>query len=105
MTILKNPPLTSKRLRDSARGQDCTLRLACCNHNPETTVLAHLPVPGFKGVGMKVPDNLSAFACLACHDAIDRRRHDVEWDYRDLLRALGETQAIWIQQGLLRVGR
>lgn len=33
----KRPPLASPALRASARGQDCALRLPCCNHNPETT--------------------------------------------------------------------
>ncbi|BBI46989.1 hypothetical protein KPSA1B_105772 [Pseudomonas syringae pv. actinidiae] len=36
--------MTSKKLRASAKGQDCTVRIpAICNYNPETTVLAHLP--------------------------------------------------------------
>lgn len=31
-------------LRDSARGQECFVRLDCCNGNPETTVLAHFRI-------------------------------------------------------------
>lgn len=46
--------IVSKKLRDSARGQDCALRLPGCRHNPEYTVLCHLPV-GMRGVGMKSP--------------------------------------------------
>ena len=43
----------SQKLRDSARGQDCTLRLpGICNFDSATTVLAHLPC-GQKGMGMK----------------------------------------------------
>lgn len=91
----------SKKLRASARGQDCTLRLpGVCNGNPETTVLAHLPC-GKKGMGMKSPDNMACFACSACHDAIDGRRRDVEVEGADLLRALAETQEHWIGQGLM----
>lgn len=91
-----------KKLRESARGRDCTLRLAgICNFDSETVVLAHLPC-GMKGTGMKSPDNIAAFACSNCHDAIDgRSRNDV--DGLDLIRALAETQAYWIEHGLMVV--
>lgn len=92
----------SKKLRDSARGRDCTLRIpGTCNGNPETTVLAHLPC-GHRGVGMKSPDNMAVFACSACHDLIDGRARG-ELDWRDVLRALAETQLYWIDRGLLVV--
>lgn len=92
----------SEHLRQSARDQSCTLRLSgICNRRRETVVLAHLPVPGFKGCGMKVPDLFACFACSSCHDALDR--HMVEIDGRDLLRALAETQMHWIESGLLKV--
>ncbi len=36
--------VVSKKVRDSARGQDCTVRIpGTCNFDPATTVLAHLP--------------------------------------------------------------
>lgn len=95
--------VVSKKLRDSARGQDCTVRIpGVCNFNPETTVLAHLP-SGSKGVGMKGPDNIAVFACSCCHDILDRRRNDIDLDWRDILRALQETQSIWIMLGLLKI--
>jgi len=89
----------SKKLRDSARGQNCTLRLDCCNGDPETTVLAHLPC-GHKGVGMKSPDNMAVFACSTCHTALDGAGR---WDIhaRDYLRALAETQLYWLENGLM----
>jgi hypothetical protein len=96
-------PITvcSKVLKDSAKGQNCTLRLTCCNHNPETTVLAHLPV-GQKGMGMKRPDYLAVFACSDCHDRLDgRTKGGVE--HKDMLRALGETQGYWVKKGLIKV--
>ena len=46
-----------------------------CNHNSETVVLAHYRLAGVSGMGMKSPDILGAWACSACHDAIDRRAH------------------------------
>ncbi len=94
--------VVSRKLRESARGRDCTLRLpGVCTFDPATTVLAHLPC-GQRGVGLKSLDVVACFACVACHDAIDGRRK-AEFDAFDLLRALAETQAVWINEGLLKV--
>jgi hypothetical protein len=62
------------KLRQSARGQPCHLRLpgVCC-HDSETVVLAHLRRGGLGGVGMKVADVCAVYACRTCHDAIDGR--------------------------------
>lgn len=78
-------------LRKLARGQPCQVRLPdVCNHNPETTVLAHYRMIGISGFGLKPPDWLGAFACSNCHDAIDRRRFmDLERDYVRLAHAEG----------------
>lgn len=93
----------SNKLRNSARGKDCSLRIpGVCNFNPETTVLAHLPC-GRKGMGMKSPDNMAVFACSACHDRLDSRSGVAEIDWRDVLRALAETQASWIDSGLITI--
>jgi len=99
----KRPPITSPALRSSARGKDCTLRLPCCNHDQETTVLAHLRLFGAAGIGQKPADWCAVFACAACHDAIDRRGAATEglWGYEDLLRALIETLRIQFAEGRL----
>lgn len=91
----------SEKLRKSARGQDCTLRLPGCNHDSSTTVLAHLPC-GHKGMGMKGPDVIAVFSCSACHDVLDGRASG-EVDAHDMLRALAETQLFWIRNGFLKV--
>ena len=79
-------------LRRNARGKDCTVRApGICNHNPETTVLAHLRMFGWAGMAQKPPDFLGVFACSACHDALDRRNARDRIDPEDILRALGET--------------
>lgn len=92
--------LKSKKLRDSARGQECTLRLVnVCNWNPETVVLAHIGRD--RGVGIKCNDTMAVFACSACHAEIDganRFKHE-----SDKLRALEETQSHWLKEGLLSV--
>ena len=91
------------KLRKAAQGQGCTLRLPCCNHDPETTVLAHIRMFGWAGMAQKPPDYLAVFACSACHDAIDRRSSE-EWGFDDILRALGETLMRQEQMGNLQIG-
>lgn len=86
----KQPSCISKPLRDSARGETCTLRLGCCNGNDETTVLAHIRQFGWAGIAQKPADFLSFYACAACHDAFDGRTRE-PWGWEDVLRAHGET--------------
>jgi hypothetical protein len=100
-----------QKLRDSARGMECTLRLpGICQGGTETTVLAHLHSGiGLKGTGMKVPDWWAVFACHACHDVLDRRRKIVPVGDPNIFlhiyaaAAVQRTWAIWFELGLLRV--
>jgi hypothetical protein len=94
--------VVSSKLRESARMQECTVRIpAVCNWNPETTVLAHLPC-GQKGTGMKSPDQMAVFACSHCHAFIDSQRFS-ELTAKHILTALAETQMYWIQKGLMAI--
>lgn len=63
------------RLTKAARGRDCQVRVpGVCNGNPETTVLAHFRLTGTRcGTGLKPHDLQAAWACSACHDAVDAR--------------------------------
>lgn len=90
------------KIRKSARGQDCQVRIpGICNHNPETVILAHL---GGAGLAIKAHDIHGAYACSACHDAIDGR---TKTEYsRDELRLMHldgmvRTQLILIGDGLI----
>lgn len=66
-------------LRKAAKGRECALRLPnICNHNPETTVLAHIRRGGVAGKGQKPNDLLGVLACSSCHDEIDRRTRIIE---------------------------
>lgn len=89
-------------LRKSARGEDCDVRLpGICNHDPETSVWAHLPGGG---MGMKRPDLIGCVACSACHDEIDRRTRILEADFARLshLEGIVRRQEILIRSGVLR---
>lgn len=61
------------KLRKAARGQPCMARLAVCNGDPETTVLAHWRIAGVAGMGQKPHDLIGAWVCSSCHDELDGR--------------------------------
>jgi hypothetical protein len=110
--IITNPALLPKvrssAIMKAARGMPCSLRLpGICNHNNQTTVAAHLPGIG-KSMGSKVSDLHTAFACSACHAAIDTH----SWEKRGLtaaivldamLRGLAETQSRLVADGIIQV--
>lgn len=80
----------SHDIRQSARGEDCALRLLGCEH-VGSTVYAHLRMYGFGGTGIKPPEPLGVYSCGTCHDALDRRTGDRLWTEGDVLRALMHT--------------
>jgi hypothetical protein len=58
----------------AARGRECQVRIpGVCNHNPETSCLAHYRLAGTCGTGCKPNDEQGAISCNACHDVIDGR--------------------------------
>ena len=103
----KSSPISSKQLRDSARGESCTLRIpGVCNHSPDTVVLCHLRDLAPSGVGMKPDDTAAVYACSDCHDLIDGRRKTTmtQWEIgREEGRALIETHRRMYDKGLITV--
>jgi hypothetical protein len=94
----------SKKITDSAKGQDCSVRLpGICNGNNETVVFAHIGKR--RGMAIKCADYFGVYACSACHDEIDRRtRHMDPQDLKaDLLAALEETQERLFDAELLMI--
>ena len=104
--IHKNKRLKSKKITDSAKGENCTLRIpGVCNFNPETTVFAHMPGTG---MALKSHDIHGCYACSDCHDWLDSRK----WKTvptpdavikKNMLRAMIETQSILINKELIKV--
>jgi ferredoxin len=96
--------MKSKKLRDSAKDQDCQVWLpGVCNGDSSTVVLAHL---NGAGIAMKSSDIHGAYACSACHAWLDHGyAKDYTRDQRDLahLRAVIRTQKIMLQEGLINV--
>lgn len=93
------------KLTKLARGRECQVRLPCCNHNPETTVLAHFRMAGICGIGTKPHDILGAWACSACHDEIDRRTRLFPFEFARLAHAEGVVRTInaLIKDGNLKI--
>ncbi|POU03609.1 DUF1364 domain-containing protein [Escherichia sp. ESNIH1] len=92
-------------LRKAARGRECQVRIpGICNHNDETSVLAHIRLPGICGTGIKPPDLIATIACSSCHDEIDRRTHMVDAEYAKecALEGMARTQVIWLKEGLVK---
>ena len=94
----------TSKIRKSAKGESCTLRLGNCSSN-ETVVLAHIGKD--KGVGIKCADYMAVYACYSCHDIIDGRARTAFFTYDELntekLRALEETLGILINKGLMSI--
>lgn len=95
--------IVSQKLRDSAKGQPCTLEIVgVCNHDPATVVLAHIR-DETKGMGKKALDISACFACSSCHTHLDEQWLPSGWASWYSLRALQRTQKIWFDMGLLSV--
>lgn len=92
-------------LRKEARGRECQVRIpSICNHNPETSVLAHYRLAGTCGTGCKPGDLQGAISCNSCHDAIDgRTKTEYSRDELKLMHAEGvmRTLAIWRIEGFI----
>ena len=93
--------MKSKKLRDSAQGQDCTLQVVgVCNYNVETTVLCHINTGGGK-MGGKSPDISAAFGCSNCHEWLDQNNGSEIDRLFYTRRAMVRTWLYWIDAGLI----
>ena len=91
-------------LRAAAKGRECQCRFPLvCNHNPETTVLAHIRRGNVAGKGQKPNDLIAVLACSACHDEIDRRTRKIDISELDgyIIDAWARTIDLWAKEGLI----
>ncbi len=95
-----------KKIRDSAKMQDCTMNSVCCNYSPETVIFAHYGEPGEKGTGLKPDDTSGAYLCSGCHDWADRRTSNGEYLAGDAqyywFRAMRRTWKLLVENGVLK---
>ena len=113
-TYFKQPRIINKKITNSARGEDCTLRIhGVCNFDNTTTIPAHI---NGGGMATKNNDTLIAYCCSDCHDWLDGGHLDLidlsEYSETSLkiairdsnqLRAIVETQPQLIQKGLIKL--
>ena len=90
-------------LREAAKGRDCQVRSEYCNHNPETTVLAHW---NGAGMGLKHHDLLGAWACSDCHNYVDNKTHKLDpWLFKTAAHFQGiiRTLLVLIDEGYIQI--
>jgi len=90
----------------SANQELCNIRIPnYCNHNKETTVLAHKNGAGWAA---KASDIHGAYACSSCHDIIDGRvPKPQEFTEHEILLMFYEgifrTQLLLIEKELINI--
>ena len=91
------------KLRKSAKGQQCQIRIpGVCRNETETVCLCHLNGAGW---ARKSLDIHAAYGCQFCHNAVDGRL-PTGWD-NDLLKlwfleGVIRTQEIMVKNGLIK---
>ena len=97
--------IRSKKLRDSAMGQECTMRIpGICNGDPSTTVWAHsnMGIHG-KGKSVKASDVFGCFACEACHRWLDSGSTGRAEKVTAFYDAMSRSWQILIDMGIIKV--
>lgn len=85
------------KITESARGEDCTLRLDyICNFDPDTTVFAHT---GRFGTAKRNHDEVGCYACSDCHDAIDGRTGRFHSDDDRMQERLSRERRFHVDKG------
>jgi hypothetical protein len=74
-SLLKTPDRKSQKIRDSANGEECTVRIPGCPGDPAMTIWSHAPlgVAG-KGLQIKAICLCGAYACTYCDAVVDGQR-------------------------------
>jgi hypothetical protein len=68
----KTPARKSQAIRDSARGEECTVRIPGCPGDPARTIWSHAPLGAAgKGRAIKALDVCGAYACTHCDAVVD----------------------------------
>lgn len=106
--LIRGGKIRSKKYREAARDQPCTLNiLGACTYDESTTVLCHLPGEN-KGTATKVCDMNGVDGCSGCHAVIDGPSSGwpgEEYQYRDyyLKRALHRTIVNRVMRGIVQI--
>ena len=104
MNYQKAHVIRSQAIRESARGQECTMQTPVCTHDRATVVWAHsnMQLHG-KGVGRKADDIFGCYACSACHDWYDSSFASRDEKERVFYAAFSRSLRILIDSGVVSV--
>ena len=104
MTSQKAVVIRSRAIRESARGQACTVRSPLCNGDSDTTVWAHSNLGAHgKGMGHKASDLFGCYACAACHMWLDAGPASREEKELAFLRAWALSLTVLVDLGIVSV--
>jgi hypothetical protein len=71
----KNVTYRNKKIRESARGKECLMKLPGCCGGTESTIWSHYRgEAGGKGMGLKADDLCGAYACTHCDAVYDGQK-------------------------------
>lgn len=90
--VPKDSPVRSEKLRQSANGEACLVRLHGCPSDPAMTIWSHYRGgAGGKGGGIKATDIAGAYACTYCDAVYDGQRPRPDGMTKD------EVDLAWLQ--------
>jgi hypothetical protein len=100
--LQKHKPLHSKKIRDSAKGEECTMGSPRCNGRPSSVCLRHSNlIEHGKGRGIKADDREAFYGCQGCEDWFTDPNIDKGFRYRLYERAKIRTHLRLKEKGLL----
>lgn len=101
MNLQKDIIIRSKKIRASAKGEDCQIRVEGCNRDNNTTVFCHLDGGG---TGGKSSDLFGVYGCSSCHAKVDGAVPS-DWNHTVLslyfYEGMKRTQQILVNKGLI----
>jgi hypothetical protein len=72
IAVQKESPIRSKAIRESAKGEGCTVRIPGCPSDPLQTIWSHYRgSAGGKGGAIKASDVCGCYACTYCDSVYD----------------------------------
>lgn len=104
MSIPKTTAIRSKAIRESARGESCTMHSPACNADPATVVWCHsnMSVHG-KGGSRKADDPFGFYGCSGCNGWYDDGPADQQEKESYFVRAHGRSFLRLIEKGIIEV--
>lgn len=102
MMFPKRKPYENQKIRDSAKGEECTMNAPGCNYDPSTVVWCHINADyAGKGMSQKADDLAGFYGCAACHWAYDHKQlGNAESWY--VLRAMVRSMRRLLDKGVIR---